>query len=47
MMFMVVISTFERETLKYKGKVPTKDIAVIAVVSFVTIFFDLATAVIL
>ncbi len=47
LMFMVVISTFERETLKYKGKVPTKDIAVIAVVSFVTIFFDLATAVIL
>lgn len=46
-MFMVVISTFEWETLKYKGKIPHKDLFVIIVVSVVTIFVDLATAVIL
>lgn len=45
-MFIVVISTFERETLKYYGKIPFDDILVIVVVTIVTIFSDLATAVI-
>lgn len=47
LMFMVVISTFEWETLKYRGKIPHKDLIVIIVVSVVTIFVDLATAVII
>lgn len=46
LMFIVVISTFERETLTYGGKLPRWDIIVTAVVSIVTIFADLATAVI-
>lgn len=47
LMFMVVISTFEWESLKYGGKVPRQDLLVIVVVSMVTIFLDLATAVII
>ncbi len=47
LMFMVVISTFEWESLRYRGKVPVQDIFVIAVVSIVTVFQDLATAVII
>lgn len=46
LMFMVVISTFKWETLKYRGKIPAQDIVVIAAVSVLTIFTDLATAVI-
>lgn len=45
-MFMVVVGTFKWESLKYRGKVPKQDILVIIVVSVVTIFSDLATAVI-
>jgi len=47
LMFMVVISTFQWETLKYKGLVPAADLVVIAVVSIATVFSDLATAVII
>jgi SulP family sulfate permease len=46
LMFMVVISTFAWESLKYGKKIPRQDIFVIAVVSSVTVFADLATAVI-
>ncbi|GEK88680.1 sulfate permease, SulP family [Alkalibacterium putridalgicola] len=45
-MFMVVIGTFKWESLRYKNKVPAQDILVIVVVSLITIFADLATAVI-
>jgi SulP family sulfate permease len=45
-MFMVVISTLQWETFKYKGKVPLGDLIVISVVSLVTVFANLATAVI-
>ncbi len=47
LMFIVVISTFKWESLKYGGKVPKEDLLIIAVVSVVTIFSNLATAVIL
>ena len=47
LMFMVVISTFKWESLKYGRKIPKQDYLVIATVSIVTIFFDLATAVII
>lgn len=47
LMFMVVISTFQWETFKYKGKIPAQDILIIVVVSLATVFSDLATAVIL
>lgn len=46
-MFMVVVGTFKWESLKYGKKVPFQDIVVIVVVSLVTIFADLATAVII
>lgn len=45
-MFMVVVGTFEWQSLRYRGKIPTQDIIVIIVVSVITIFADLATAVI-
>ncbi|MFL2079681.1 SulP family inorganic anion transporter [Marinilactibacillus psychrotolerans] len=45
-MFMVVVGTFKWESLRYKGKVPAQDILVVIVVSAITIFADLATAVI-
>lgn len=47
LMFMVVISTFQWETFKYRGKVPLADIMVIIAVAIATIMFDLATAVII
>lgn len=46
-MFMVVVGTFKWESLKYGKKVPKQDILVVVVVSGVTIFADLATAVII
>ncbi|MGO1470230.1 MAG: SulP family inorganic anion transporter [Tissierella sp.] len=46
-MFMVVVGTFEWQSLKYGKKIPLQDILVIIVVSIVTIFADLATAVII
>lgn len=46
-MFMVVVGTFEWQSLKYGNKVPKEDFAVIIVVSAVTVFSDLATAVII
>lgn len=46
-MFMVVVGTFKWESLKYGGKVPKNDLVVVVVVSAVTIFADLATAVII
>lgn len=45
-MFMVVVGTFEWQSLKYGKKIPFQDILVIIVVSIITIFSDLATAVI-
>jgi len=47
LMFMVVVSTFKWESLKYGKKIPMQDVLVIAVVSLVTVFQDLATAVII
>jgi SulP family sulfate permease len=47
LMFMVVVSTFKWESLKYGKSIPKQDYLVIAVVSIVTIFLDLATAVII
>lgn len=46
LMFMVVVYTFKWETLNYWKKIPAHDLLVIAVVSVVTIFLNLATAVI-
>ena len=46
-MFMVVVGTFEWQSLKYGKKIPAQDILVIVLVSIVTIFADLATAVII
>jgi len=45
-MFMVVIGTFKWESLKYGGKIPRSDVIVVLAVTFITIFKDLATAVI-
>ena len=47
LMFMVVISTFKWESLKYGKKIPKQDYFVIGIVSLITVFFDLATAVII
>ncbi len=47
LMFMVVISTFKWESLKYGKTIPTQDFIVIIVVSTITVFQDLATAVII
>jgi len=44
-MFMVVIGTFEWSTFKTFGKVPLTDIFVILLVTVVTVFVDLAVAV--
>lgn len=46
-MFMVVVGTFEWQSLKYGNKIPKQDFFVIATVTVVTIFADLATAVII
>lgn len=45
-MFMVVVGTFEWESLKYYGKIPRQDMIVMLAVTVITIFSDLATAVI-
>jgi SulP family sulfate permease len=45
-MFMVVIETFEWTTFKFIRKIPTHDAFVIIVVTAVTVFTDLAIAVI-
>lgn len=47
LMFIVVVSTFKWESLKYGKKIPLQDYVVIAVVSIATVFLDLATAVII
>ncbi|MDF2379692.1 MAG: SulP family inorganic anion transporter [Candidatus Gracilibacteria bacterium] len=47
LMFMVVISTFKWESLKYGKNIPREDFIVIIAVSLITIFQDLATAVII
>lgn len=46
-MFMVVVGTFEWESLKYGKKIPFEDLLVIVAVTLITIFSDLATAVII
>lgn len=46
-MFMVVIGTFKWESLKYNGKIPQQDMIVMLSVTVITIFSDLATAVII
>lgn len=46
LMFMVVIGTFEWATFKTIGKVPKSDLLVIAIVTGVTVWHDLAQAVI-
>ena len=45
-MFMVVLGTFEWTSLRIMGKVPFTDAFIIVLVSGVTVFFDLAIAVI-
>lgn len=45
-MFMVVIGTFEWETLKLGKKVPLKDILIIITVTAITVWHDLALAVV-
>ena len=45
-MFMVVIGTFAWESLKLSKKVPKKDIAIIVIVTVITVLHDLALAVI-
>ncbi len=47
LMFMVVISTFKWESLRYGGRIPRSEYFVIGLVTVVTILADLATAVIL
>tara|TARA_Y100000590_G_scaffold470775_1_gene670296 strand:+ start:113658 stop:115304 length:1647 start_codon:yes stop_codon:yes gene_type:complete len=44
-MFMVVIGTFEWSSLRLHGKIPLSDIIVITSVSIITVFADLAIAV--
>ncbi len=44
-MFMVVIGTFEWSSLRLHGKIPLSDIIVITSVSLITVFADLAIAV--
>lgn len=46
LMFMVVVSTFQWESFKYKGRIPNSDLVIIGTVTILTIFTDLATAVI-
>ncbi|MGV3523005.1 MAG: SulP family inorganic anion transporter [Candidatus Sericytochromatia bacterium] len=46
-MFMVVIGTFEWASFQMIGKIPRSDLFVLALVSIVTVFTDLATAVLL
>ncbi len=44
-MFMVVIGTFEWSSLRLHGKIPMSDVIVITSVSIITVFADLAIAV--
>ena len=44
-MFMVVIGTFAWSTFKIIGKIPTHDLFIIGVVTFITVIEDLAVAV--
>ena len=44
-MFMVVIGTFAWSTFKIIGKIPTTDLFVIGIVTFITVIEDLAVAV--
>lgn len=46
-MFMVVIGTFEWSSLRIMGKIPKSDAFVLITVSAVTVFTDLATAVLI
>lgn len=46
-MFMVVIGTFEWQSLKYGGKIPRQDMLVIFIVTTLTVVINLATAVII
>ncbi len=46
-MFMVVIETFQWESLKYGKKMPNRDVAIIFIVALITIAHDLALAVII
>ncbi len=46
-MFMVVVGTFKWESLRYGGKIPKNDLIVVIAVTVVTVYKDLATAVIL
>ncbi|GAB6099021.1 SulP family inorganic anion transporter [Halanaerocella petrolearia] len=46
-MFMVVIGTFKWESLRYGNKIPKEDIIVVIAVTLVTVFVNLATAVII
>ncbi len=45
-MFMVVIGTFEWETLKFGKQIPLNDLFIIVVVTVVTVWHDLAMAVV-
>ena len=45
-MFMVVIGTFEWETLKFGKQVPLNDLFIIVVVTVITVWHDLAMAVV-
>lgn len=45
-MFIVVMETFAWETLKFRKRVPKKDILIILIVTLITIFEDLAMAVV-
>lgn len=46
-MFLVVIGTFEWSSLRLHGKIPLSDIVVITSVSIITVFADLAIAVLI
>lgn len=46
-MFMVVIETFQWESLKYGKKMPNKDVIIMIIVAVITIAHDLALAVII
>ena len=46
-MFMVVLGTFAWSTFKVWNKVPTADVIVILLVTIITVFFDLAIAVLI
>ncbi len=45
-MFMVVIETFQWESLKYVKKMPTKDVIIMIIVAVITVVHDLALAVV-